>query len=297
MAARFAAGVVVALLTAGALSACTQVEGDRIRAADLAVTHAEFASVSGDTMIAYAPRFGARRDLSAGEIAKLAQGLGVPSPTPRAACFERAGRSITPEELRAAMPLPAEWRLEILNEQYRARLAPPGRIQFDRAALPAHAKNDTATWKGCILDAQGETHPLWVSVRITAEQNIWYARQSLKPGDFLSNGTIELRNVRAYPIADDTGGMAAEKLIGRRVRRAIAEGARIRLADLVAPRDVERGDVVTVALGDGGALLRVEAESPGRSGEMVLLRNPFTGRRFQARVTGPRSAQMIGAKP
>lgn len=293
MAARF----LLFLFAAPTLFACTAVMGDRITAADLALTHAEFASAPAWTMIAYAPRFGARRDLSAGEIAKLAQGLGVPLLTSRAACFERAGRTITPEDLRAAMPVPAEWRLEILGDQYRGRLAPPGQIQFERPVRSAHAMSDTVIWKGHILDARGETYPLWVRVRITADQEIWFARQPLKPGDTVSDGSIELRTVRDCPFPSEADPLPAGKLIGRRVRRAIAQGARIQMTDLVAPRDVERGDVVTVALGESGAVLRVEAESAGRSGETVLLRNPITGRRFQARVTGSRSAQMIGAKP
>jgi flagella basal body P-ring formation protein FlgA len=55
---------------------------------------------------------------------------------------------------------------------------------------------------------------------------------------------------------------------------------------LAAPRDVERGDQVAVEVSSGGARLAFEAtaESSGRAGDSIVIRNPANGGMFQARV-------------
>jgi flagella basal body P-ring formation protein FlgA len=55
---------------------------------------------------------------------------------------------------------------------------------------------------------------------------------------------------------------------------------------LVSPREVERGDKVTVEVSSGSARLSFDgtAQSPGRAGESILIRNPESGRLFHARV-------------
>jgi hypothetical protein len=53
-------------------------------------------------------------------------------------------------------------------------------------------------------------------------------------------------------------------------------------------RDIERGDAVSVEVHSGAAKLsfQTKAESGGRIGDSVLVRNPLNGRLFQAKVEG-----------
>jgi len=55
-----------------------------------------------------------------------------------------------------------------------------------------------------------------------------------------------------------------------------------------AGADVHRGDKVSVEVTSGAALVRLQAdaESAGRVGDSVLIRNPENGKLFQARVEG-----------
>ena len=57
---------------------------------------------------------------------------------------------------------------------------------------------------------------------------------------------------------------------------------------LIAPHEVERGSTVSVQVisGDASISFDATAESSGRTGESVLIRNPENGRYFQARVEG-----------
>jgi hypothetical protein len=65
---------------------------------------------------------------------------------------------------------------------------------------------------------------------------------------------------------------------------AVAEPPKRALAGL----DVHRGERVSVEVTSGAAVLRLQAdaESAGRAGDAVLIRNPESGKIFQARVEG-----------
>ena len=55
---------------------------------------------------------------------------------------------------------------------------------------------------------------------------------------------------------------------------------------LAIAHDVERGDLVAVEVKVGGAILDFEAtaESSGRAGDSILIKNPDNGRSFQAKI-------------
>jgi hypothetical protein len=66
--------------------------------------------------------------------------------------------------------------------------------------------------------------------------------------------------------------------------RSVIVWARVKLE--APPREVERGDAVAVEVRSGSALLKFDgaAESGGKAGEVVSVRNPANGARFRARV-------------
>lgn len=281
------------LLSAACLSAaCTVLNGDRITAADLARTQAEFSALAPDTPLGFAPRFGARRDLSSAELTRLARASRISLTDPRPVCFERSGRILNAADILAALPVPADWSVELLGDQYAGRPAPAGRLVFERNALPRQAPFDVAIWKGRIADDQNLSHPFWIRVRLRKTVQVLRARAALRPGDQPTADQLEAVTVERYPLLDEPLSPGAG--IPGRLRRAVAAGQPLRAADFVTPRAIERGDIVEVRLDE--ALLRVEAESPGRTGELVLLKNPLTGKRFQARVTGPRAAELAAAR-
>ncbi len=80
----------------------------------------------------------------------------------------------------------------------------------------------------------------------------------------------------------------------RYARRTFPIWARIRTsaplppAEPRAPRDVAAGDTVQVEVRSGGTRLLSEAraDSAGRRGDFILVRNPDSGRRYRARVEG-----------
>jgi flagella basal body P-ring formation protein FlgA len=87
-------------------------------------------------------------------------------------------------------------------------------------------------------------------------------------------------------VADGPADPAA--VVGLAPRRRIPAGETISLRQLSPPADIRRGDRVDAEVHRGLARISVEsaAESGGKRGEAILLRNLETGRRFRAKVTG-----------
>jgi flagella basal body P-ring formation protein FlgA len=58
---------------------------------------------------------------------------------------------------------------------------------------------------------------------------------------------------------------------------------------LAAPYEIARGAAVRVEVSSGDAHIEMEgrAETDGRAGQTIPIRNPANGKRFQARVEGP----------
>ena len=81
------------------------------------------------------------------------------------------------------------------------------------------------------------------------------------------------------------------------VRRSVTVWARVKLE--APPREVERGDVVAVEVRSGAALLKFDgdAESGGKAGGTVSVRNPANGARFRARVVAKGKVLVDATQP
>jgi len=88
----------------------------------------------------------------------------------------------------------------------------------------------------------------------------------------------------APPFADGAQPVIWRGRLNYGVNRSVTVWARVKLEG--PPREVERGDAVAVEVASGAAILKFEstAESGGKTGETVLVRNPANGARFRARV-------------
>ena len=81
---------------------------------------------------------------------------------------------------------------------------------------------------------------------------------------------------------------ALAQVSGKLTRRHLDAGAPVLLRSLELPKEVKNGSMVRVDVRDGAARLEFDgrAETGGRTGEMVRVRNLSSGKVFQARVTG-----------
>jgi flagella basal body P-ring formation protein FlgA len=195
-------------------------------------------------------------------------------------CFERAAESLTAEKLLPALQASLPGALiEILD--FSRYAVPAGTLEFKRDGL-----TPAGFWRGRVV-YEGRSAPVWAKVRVTWEQTWVEAIETLAPGRVIEAAQLTIRKEQrapfGAPIAD-----SVEQIIGRKTARTIRAGEPIFVSMMIAPFDVDKGDKVTVEVASGEARLSFEAvaESGGRAGGTVLIKNPENGRRFQARVDG-----------
>ena len=315
-----------------AASECLPLRDEAVTAADLASVQASFATLPGATRVAWAPAPGVTRWISAGELARIGRQFGIAiTPGPEVSrpdaggvCLVRMVEPIDREKLLEAMRA-AGVGYEIELVSFGPASAPPGRLEFSSRNLP-HLPRSTQVssemasgaaplpaihspaihlpviqWRGHLLSESGRAFPVWARARVAIRRPGLVARQTLAAGQIVGPDSIERVELIDYP-AWEAPLAELDLAIGRRVRRPIPAHTPLLAQLLALRRDIERGDSVEVELpvgapgseiaGEASATLTAQAESPGRVGEMILLKNPLTGRRFSSKVTGMGRAVM-----
>jgi flagella basal body P-ring formation protein FlgA len=271
---------------------CVAVEGDRIRAADLARAVPAFAAAPPEAELGYAPAPGARRHVRLRELARWAVRLGVPLPEPASVCFERQMEVLDGQRVRAAIEqaLGAQpVRIEVM--EWSRRPVPAGTLEFPISALARPPLSDPAApvlWKGWVRYGSGRRYPVWARVRIAVKGVRVVAAAPLKAGQLIRDDAVRLEEYEGFPDARAWFSSIGE-VSGRMLRQAAPAGAPLRRDAVADPPEVARGATVRIEAASGRARVVLEgrAESDGRLGEVVRVRNPSTGKTFRARVEGP----------
>jgi flagella basal body P-ring formation protein FlgA len=143
---------------------------------------------------------------------------------------------------------------------------------------------DTAVWNG-YASYDGGRFPVWARVRIRVRISRVVAVRDLKPGETIEAASVRLEESEGFP---RRSGAAAslEGIVGRVPRHLIAAAAEVTQQAVEEPHLVEKGDVVAVEVHCGAAVLKLEgsAETPGRGGDTISVRNLETGKPFRGRV-------------
>lgn len=129
------------------------------------------------------------------------------------------------------------------------------------------------------MTVAGRYHPI-VQVPVLAK--------SMRSGDIISAGDIayiRLRQDAVTPVMI----LDEQKMVGMTPRRGITADRPVTPSDLVPPRVVSKGDLVTVMLQNGPIALTVQGRAldAGAQGETVRVMNTASNTVMQAVVTGP----------
>jgi flagella basal body P-ring formation protein FlgA len=281
-------------ISAGALlaSECIPISSNAIVAGDVAEAVPLLRSLDPKTVIGFTPVPGVERILSSRELLAIARrqglqpeaGIQVPS-----VCVERTAHPIDPEELErvllTAIGVPGA-HLAVLD--FSRQPVPAGRMEFTISGLskpPEYAPSSPVIWRGRLVYEGQRSLSIWAKVRVSVERAALVASEQIAAGAEVGAGQVEMRVSEEFPFslpALDSVSQAA----GKTTRRTIPAGQRIVAAALMETSDVVRGTTVRVEAIDGQALLTLDAvaESSGRKGDQVTLRNPSTGRTFRGIV-------------
>jgi flagella basal body P-ring formation protein FlgA len=120
--------------------------------------------------------------------------------------------------------------------------------------------------------------------------------EAIAAGSTISTEQLNVEKTPVYPFA--AAAMRADDVSGRIARQKIEKGQAI-TASLLLPRtEVKKGDDVEVRVESGTATLKVhaKAESSGRLGESVTVKNPESGKNFRAVVEGRNRVGVMATK-
>ncbi|MBK9166037.1 MAG: flagellar basal body P-ring formation protein FlgA [Bryobacterales bacterium] len=275
-----------------AAAGCVEAAGERILAGELASGAPRFAVLDPAQEVALAPLPGVRRVLTATALARVARGAGLQAAAtdfPSPVCVERQLREVDDAEilgaLRAAV---AEPNAQIRLAARAAGSIPNGSLSFPLSGLARTPDREGAfLWRGQVAYGAGRTYPYWVRATISVPRTVLAAGRDLPAGHTIREGDVtkEVRVIRWRAAARRT---EPEEVAGARLRVAATRGETLEPSRLLFPKLVERGDRVTVEVRSGPARLVIQAvaESAGRRGEAIRLRNPGNRRRFEATVAG-----------
>jgi flagella basal body P-ring formation protein FlgA len=266
-----------------ALAGCIPVPGERIVARDLARALPAFAALPPDLALGYAPSPGAVRTYAAAEVSRLARRYGLTVEPGAQACFLGPVETLTGERVAAAMQaaMPGA-RIEVL--EFSRQPVPPGELQFPLsglAASPVSGPPPVVLWRGHIRRPGQDDFPVWAKARIRVSGTRAVAAEALPPGRPIARAQVRLEAYEG-PVPFP----ALSEVVGRAPRRPIAAGEAILPQWLEQPKEVLRGERVRVEVRSGQTrlLLEGQAQSAGRRGETIPVRNPASGRVFRARV-------------
>jgi len=278
--------IVLALALA---SGCIAVDGEHIRAADLAAAVPEFAQLAPETELAYSPIPGVRRTVMSGELQRWASQHGLKLEGGPSLCIQRETSELTRESVLEAL------RTAIANDSARIELVdfsrypvPKGDLEFPRSGYTAPlSATQAVVWRGRVRTAGNRSTPVWARVRIAVSGKRLVAADDLPAGKPITAAQVRVEESE-LPLQRGAGLVDPQQAVGKVPLRSIRAGSPLVAMQLTAPPEVSRGDNVEVRVLSGAAQLNFQAsaESAGRRGDLVMLRNPESGKRFQARVEG-----------
>jgi flagella basal body P-ring formation protein FlgA len=278
---------------------CETIANDRILGEDLAKALPSFLhKIPGDAVIGYSPAPGERRVFNSAELQRIGAPYGVLVPPDAKACFEWSLQPLTEDVVRAAIRntlQSPDARIDVLS--LSSAHAPAGKITFPLSGLLASTitgPETPVTWRGEVHYPGSRTFSIWARVKISATMTRVVATQLVLPGETVTSDQVRIETYDDFPLRNDIA-RNLDEVVGRMSRRALRTGLPVFRADLIEPFQVQRGDLVDVTAIAGAAELHVSAlaETPGRQGDLITLKNAHSGKIFRARIEGKDKALVM----
>lgn len=285
--------IVAVALAVAAVSAgnCIGVDSDRILASHLAERIPAFAGVPPDLQLGFAANPGLRRVFEAAELERILAARGVTAAIDSRVCFEWKLNPLDSEALGAAMTASlaavygAASRVEVI--EFSKAPAPEGEMIFPLTTLPSRITGAPAIWRGHVRYSGNRRFDVWARVRIHVPCMHVVATEPLPSATPIAGNQIHAEACDGIP--DRNAVLSTDEVIGRVPRRHIPAGGRVLRPILDRAMDVARGELVRVEVRTGAARIEMEgkAETAGRVGDRIPIRNSSSGRVFRGLVTAP----------
>ena len=286
--------LLVSLGVAAAAEACLQVDGARLRAADLAAVSPGFAAMPGERDLGPAPAGTMVRVFYRAQLAAMLGGEA--SELPDRVCVQRKREAIrrdvwqgAVEAAMARLCAATPWRVKLLETPEHK--FPSGELQFARAGVIA-SRGPVQLWRGALLLPDKSSIPVWVRLEMQTQRRAAILQRPLAAGAAVS--AEDLREEEVWAVGMCREEREAPRVEGMVARRALAAGAELAKEDLRRAPAVFRGQAVELEAASGTARLRVPAvaEHDAEIGEKVQLKSSWNGTKLVGRVTGTQKARV-----
>jgi flagella basal body P-ring formation protein FlgA len=166
---------------------------------------------------------------------------------------------------------------------------PQGDLNFPLTGLAVPASLDQPVpviWRGELAYAGNRRLAIWARVRIDAPVTVVVAVDKLEAGHPITSNQLRTEVRRRFPTLKNTI-TSIEQIAGMIPLRSLPPGAEVRWGNISRPNYVNRGDIVAIEVRSGTVRLAFtgRAESAGRTGDVIVVRNQETNKTFQARVS------------
>ncbi len=277
-------------------AACLPVTGDRILGRDLALADAAFAALPANLTVAYAPAPGTKRAFAQAELARIARANNIKTAIPEEICFEIPMHEIEDTDVLSSMRRSLTADAELSLVELPRTVVPVGRLEFPLTGLEPAVKG-ARIWRGFITYGETLRMRIWARVNVCRRVEAVVAVSALALNVPIDAAHLRLETVSVPVGQDQHVAQHIEQVLGRVPKKTVDAGSTIPLALLEIPPTVRRGDAVKVEVRSGPARIQIDAvaENAARTGEIVQLRNPSTGKTFRARLEGGSKAVIVVA--
>ena len=276
---------------------CRTVDSDYIEARHLVEVLPAASRLDLGTVMASSPQAGVRRVVQLADLSRWASKHGLDMSGAAVACFEWPLQPVSRERFLASMRLSLDRDVKIRLELTSNDPIPPGPVVFPRSGLrepSLHGTNETTLWHGYVQYTPTRRFRVWARVSLSETVQRVVATKPLVRGDVILAEDVREESVEQFPFKRLSKTRMSD-FLGKEVRVSVKPGAILHRGIVSSPPDVRRGENVDVEVRRGKAVLNLTAiaDSTARIGEMVRLRNPVSGKLFEAMLEAPHRASFV----
>ena len=270
---------------------CSKVTSEYITGRDLADAFPALNRIPPETIIGYAPLPGSKRIFHPGDVLSIARRNNIPIETAPDMCFEWPMQALDRDAVLKVMQLSLQMpNARIDLAEISGFPVPDGRLEFLARIsenLRCRIRHPRCSGAEVWYTPRDRRFRVWARVRITAPCSRLVATESLKSGDSIKAAQIKEEVGTCFPNLAQRG-LAPSEAVGQVALRAIPAGGEIRPGLLAAPYAVNQGDEIAIEVRSGSTRLAfsARAQTSGRAGDLISVRNPESKKLFRARVEG-----------
>lgn len=257
-----------------------------------------------ERILGTAPRPGKEMILNARTLLRIAMALDLswrPTGVSDHVVLRRAATIIEYDQIKEALytalydeEIYGDYELSI-PAQYRKIILPqdqPATMVITR--FTANTSNKTFEATIAAPSAENPIQHFQIKGQMNAVITVPVLADNLQSGHIITQQDIKYIKIKEREFTRDTIADGSI-LIGMTARRVILAGRPIRTSDMIAPRLIERGEIVTLSLNIGTMALTTQAKAlqDGAKGDIIRVVNTASNKTLQAVITGVNQVSIL----